>query len=215
MTLRPDDDLSLSDLDFLGDPEQLRRDALESARTSGADLRPGQPKEASDSTGAVYVAVDHRGGVIDIGFSTSWRERLKPSEVGVALYDAYLAAVQKAQAAAAIAALEGGGQELPQPQPGRYEPEDNHRWIERTWQELDQIEADRRRYAEAGARAQTTPDQYTRVSSPDGYLKIQLQGRHIVGVEVDARRIAGASIDGLANDALTAFETAQGVRDGQ
>jgi hypothetical protein len=213
--LGPDSDLSLSDLDFLGDPEQLRREALEFARRSGVDLRPGRPQEASDASGAVYVAVDHRGGVIDIGFSTNWRQRLQPSEVGAALYDAYLAAVQKAQTAAAIAALEGEGRELPKPRPGEREPEDDDRWIERRWEELDQIEADRLRYAEADGRAQATRDQYTKVSSPYGYLKIQLQGRHIAGVEVDARRIAEASADGLGNDALTAFKTAQGVCDGQ
>jgi hypothetical protein len=153
--------------------------------------------------------------VIDVGFSTNWRERLEPSEVGTALYGAYLGAVQKAQTVAALAALEAADQELPKAQPRTYEPEENYRWIEQIWEELDQIESDRRRYAEADLRGQATRELRTTVSSPYGYLQVQLQGRSIVGVEVDARRIIEASPNGLGNDALTAFKTAQGARDGQ
>jgi len=210
-----DGDLRLSDLDFLGEPEELRRAALEYARTSGADIRPGQPQEASDSSGAVHVAVDARGAVIDISFSTSWRDWLAPSQVGAALYDTYLAAAQKAQAAAALAALEGNHQGTPAPRTRHHEPEDDHRWIERNWEDLDQIEVARCRYAEADARTQASRGLQTSVSSPYGYLRLLLQGRHIVGVEVDARLIVEASANGLSNDALTAFRTAQGVRDGQ
>ncbi|WP_205863276.1 hypothetical protein [Planosporangium thailandense] len=163
----------------------------------------------------MYLAVDGHGRVIDVGFSTHWQQRLKPSDVGAALYEAYLGAVQKAQAATAIAALHSSGHEAQEPQPRTHEPEDNDRWIQRVWKELDQIEADRRRYAEADARTRAAQERQMLVTSPFGYLKVHLQGRHIVGVEADARRITEASANGLADDARAAFRAAQEADDGQ
>lgn len=200
-------DHGLARLDFLGDPDDVRRRAEEALRGCDADPRPGAHQEGADSSNSVWVTVDVAGKVVDVSISRRWRERIPGERLGEALHQAYSRAHEKRVAAAALAALgepadEASADTSAEPFDPRMPDISDPHWLGWVWHSLG--EAALRLDDLTAARPAGAPSEQS-VTGPGGYVRLEVTGGAVTGVRVDALGFAERQPETVAADARAAF----------
>jgi hypothetical protein len=204
--------VQLVSLDWLGDPEQLRAQALAEVRAAG---RTGQPAQlrGSDSSSLVTVEVDAHRRVVDVGVSLRWRSGIQPVRLGPALYEAYGKAMTVALEALVARSVTGGALEEDDagPVPDALRFEDGEDWLSSVEDTIARASArlDASRWIETGDPPQV-PE--TEVRSPDWMFTMRRRGRTVIGIISDPLRIQETTADRIREDALGLFRAAELTR---
>lgn len=193
----------LASLDWLGDPEQLRAQALAEVRAAGRTGPPARLR-GSDSSSLVTVEVDTHRRVVDVGVSLRWRTTIQPARLGAALYEAYGNAMTVALEALVTQSAIGDAVEEDDggPMPGAVRFEDGEDW-------LSSIEDT---IARASSRLDASPMPEIEVRSPDWMFTMRSRGRTVIGIASDALRIQEATTEQIREDALGLFRAAELAR---
>lgn len=172
-----------------------------------------------DRSDTCWVAVDTAGVVQDVQISSEWLERLRVTDLGPAMFEAYTGAV----AAAIMAATSRRQAARKAPANGPHETESNAAelaggaWLEgdrgawrksvRRW--LDGVDAELERLEQRKTTQLAEAQLEHVVSGPHGYVELLLRGRHITAVTFHQRRASAAAASRMAADTLAAFTAAQ------
>lgn len=206
------DEFQLRNLDFLGDPQQLRAAALaDLQKVGGRGYQAPRYEEAADGTGSVLVAVDQRGDVVDVNIRSDWRQELIPQSLGPALLEAHRNASTAMVNALALASLaeqerraaEGGDE----PAPPRRLPEAPEPGIAEIWRMLSNVE-DMMYRADKLSRQAPADGTHT-VHSPFGHFRGTCRGRSLTSITADVMLVEQADSAQLRSAALELFQQAQ------
>ena len=217
--VEPDDGLTLSSLDFLGDTDDLRvraQQELDQLNDAGGGA---VPRHGADSSDSVWVALDERGRLTDVDISRHWRERLGPSALPDALFQAYTDAVRLAAAGSALrrgsadptartSRFGDGGVGVDGVGPaGDLSPYDA-RWRAATWAALDGVRARLEEIRSTRLRGHAADDE-EELSSPRGLFTVRLSGGGVVGISGDVRLIGSAESEELRREAMAVLRDAE------
>lgn len=189
---------ALPDLDFLPDLDHLRAEAEATRARLKPDTRPGAHQDGRDGSRMVTVRVDDRAHVQDVRLDRRWPEWLDPEQLGPALHEAYVGAVEKAVVAFVLRTVDGP----------EAEPDGTGTAIqppEATWANIEQLRQRLDRPAEAGGPADHT------VYGPHGRVSVRVESGRVAWVAVDTHRLSTVDTDRVARDALHALRAAERI----
>jgi hypothetical protein len=193
----------LASLDWLGDPEQLRAQALAELRAEGRTGPPARLR-GSDPSSLVTIEVDAHHRVVDVGVSLRWRTTIQPARLGTALYEAYGNAMTVALEA--LVARSVVGDEVEEDDgglvPSAVRFDDGEDWLSSVQDAV----------ARASARLDGSPVPETDVHSPDWMFTMRRRGSAVIGIASDVERLQEATTDQIREDALGLFRAAELTR---
>ncbi|MBP2474741.1 hypothetical protein JOF53_003613 [Crossiella equi] len=163
---------------------------------------PAEEYRSGDSSNSVWVTVDKQGRVLRVEVSTGWHTRLPAGEFSSALLSAYLGASETAAVVESRDRRQNPGP-VPDEAPGEVLGLDE--WVRSMQNRHAEIG---RKLREAEARAEGRSTEVADVRSPYGYLALQVRAGALLGLTVDAARIAQVHGGQLQQDLWDGFRAA-------
>jgi hypothetical protein len=213
--------------------EQLREQALAKLPASGEKPVPRERYEGTDPSGAISVAINAKGIVIDVDVRRDWTQSVSADGFATALLQAFGAAIAASLEDVALGNLwedereraaqrrreqeerwaAQRGEEPPPPPPGEEDPqpdkapEDPRDWMAWIQDSLYAIGDELHRIERVERGVANEQDKATWGSH--GYLKVIHRGPEIVSITGDPARIRMAEAHQLRSEALEALRNAQ------
>lgn len=193
-------DLSLADLNWLRDEENLKPQADELLREHDGKTKKFRGGEPS---GSIWVTVDRGALLVDVVIKNNWVERLPPEQFADALFSAYTTAARTAFLVRASTSDEPD----PRREPVETIPSEvsEEEWLRRVRDMLARNEADLAaiRHAEPAE-----PPGEEELRGRSGYLTLVVRDGGPVAIKADPAALAYADTDRLRLDVLDVFARA-------
>lgn len=191
-------DLSLADLNWLSDEENLKAQADELLREhdrTAKTFRGGEP------SGSVWVTVDRAVKVVDVVIKGNWPDQLAAERFPGAVFEAYTTAARTAML------VRSSTSDEPRRTPVETIPAelDDEEWLRRVRASLDRTEAELAAIRHASAVA---PPGEEKLTGRNGYLTLVVRDGGPVAITADPAALAYADTARLRLDALDVFARA-------